>query len=72
MKKAEIEKKETRTSGRQAALIVVVYLVLILSFPKIFLAIMIAAVAGGLILGTYRVLKKKEPGEDDSNRKAET
>jgi len=66
------ETKKKGTSGKQAALIAVVYLVLILSFPKVFLVIMIAAVAVGLILGTYRVMKRKEPEGHDGNRKAET
>ena len=66
------EAKKTGVSGKQTALIAVVYLILILSFPKVFLAIMLAAVAGGLILGTYRVLKRKESEEHGSNRKAET
>lgn len=67
----EEKEKKTGTSGKQTALIAVVYLVLILSFPKVFLVLGIAAVAGGLILGTYRVMKRKEPEEHDGNRKAE-
>ena len=44
----EEKEKKTGTSGKQTALIAVVYLVLILSFPKVFLVLGIAAFAGGL------------------------
>ncbi len=66
------ESKKAGTTGKQAAFIVVFYLFLFFCFPKAFLMIGIAAFAGGLILGTYRALKRKEPEKQTAAGEAES